>query len=232
MQDVLADLAADDSFYAWLGILGVGFYISSYLLLQVGLLRGSSYTYTAMNLLGASLVLLSLMSAFNLASAIIQVTWIVISLFGLARIYMLRNLIRFDPEEARMVEAVLSQMPPYLAKRMLRRGRWRDVAPGEMLTREGAPVTALTYLLDGEARVELAGRKLATLVSGFVGEMNVLAARPATASVVVTAPTRVFEIDGDTLRAMVAKDTEFRAFLELHLSEATRAKLVAANRQS
>jgi hypothetical protein len=60
----------------------------------------------------------------------------------------------------------------------------------------------------------------------------VLHARPATASVTVTAPSRVFEIDGEALRAMAAKDTEFRAFLELHLSESTRAKLVASNRQA
>lgn len=232
MQEALESLVAGGTFYQWLGIVGVGFYISSYLLLQVGLLRGASYTYTSMNLVGASLVLLSLMSAFNLASAIIQATWIVISIFGLARIYVLRNMIRFDPDEARMVDDVLKEMPPYLAKRLLKRGRWRDALPGEVLTREGAPVTTLFYLLDGAAGVALSGRSLATVTSGFIGEMNVLHSRPATASVTVTAPSRVFEIDGGALRAMAAKDTEFRAFLELHLSESTRAKLVASNRQA
>lgn len=232
MQDAVAGLFSEATYYQWGGIAGVGFYISSYMLLQLGMLRGTSYTYAGMNLVGASLVLFSLMSAFNLASAIIQATWIVISAFGIARIYVLRNLIRFDEEESVLVESVLNEMPPYQARRFLNRGQWRDMVPGEILTREGEPVTSLYFVLNGAAGVEVEGRRLAEVTSGFIGEMNVLQERPATATVRISQPSRVFEISGEVLRNMSGKDTEFRAFLELHLSESTRAKLVESNRRS
>ncbi len=232
MQETLTGLLGGAQIHQAIGIAGVGFYISSYLLLQMGIIRGVSYTYAGMNLIGASFVLFSLASTFNLASAIIQTTWIVISAFGIARIFVLRNLIRFDEEEAILVDSVLSEMPPYLARRLLSRGTWRDAAAGDHLTVEGQPVRSLHFLLSGMAAVEFEGRRLASITSGFVGEMNVLQGRPATATVTIVRPGRVFEISGEVLRGLCRKDTEFRAFLELHLSEATRAKLVEVNRRA
>lgn len=51
----MLDLAAH-----WAGYLGVALYLSSYALLQSGVLRGVGYTYTLMNLSAALLVLVSL----------------------------------------------------------------------------------------------------------------------------------------------------------------------------
>lgn len=73
--------------YDSVGLIGVILYISSYAALQLGLLQGSGYTYTLMNLAAAILVLVSLMESFNLSSAIIQITWITISIFGLSRLW-------------------------------------------------------------------------------------------------------------------------------------------------
>ncbi len=68
------------------GLSGTVLYIGSYFLLQAGKIRGESITYSILNLLAASLVLFSLSYKFNLASTLIQVSWILISLIGLARI--------------------------------------------------------------------------------------------------------------------------------------------------
>ena len=67
------------------GIAGVGFYLGSYTALQLGMLRGDGYAYAILNAAAAALVLLSLKEAFNLSSAVIQVSWIVISLVGITR---------------------------------------------------------------------------------------------------------------------------------------------------
>lgn len=67
------------------GVIGFIFYIAGFAALQFGLLDGNGSAYTILNILGASCVLLSLLSAFNLASLLIQVSWISIGLFGLAR---------------------------------------------------------------------------------------------------------------------------------------------------
>ena len=57
------------------GIFGVGFYLGSYASLQLGFLKGDGYAYAILNALAAGLVLLSLKEAFNLSSAVIQVSW-------------------------------------------------------------------------------------------------------------------------------------------------------------
>jgi len=70
-----------------IGVAGFIFYMLSYALLQLGKISGQCYTYTLLNMLAASLVLISLTHQFNLASALIQISWIVISVVGIFRIW-------------------------------------------------------------------------------------------------------------------------------------------------
>lgn len=69
-----------------IGIAGFVFYMLAYGLLQTGRISGQSYSYTLLNMLAATLVLISLMHQFNLASLLIQLSWILISLVGLYRL--------------------------------------------------------------------------------------------------------------------------------------------------
>ena len=71
--------------YRIVGVAGFLMYIASYGLLQLNRLDGNSSTYAALNLGASSMVALSLLSEFNLASLLIQTAWIIISLFGLSR---------------------------------------------------------------------------------------------------------------------------------------------------
>lgn len=73
-----------------LGFLGFIFYMAAYALLQLGRISGHSYSYTLINLTAATLVLISLVHQFNLASLLIQLAWIVISILGLARLRWFR----------------------------------------------------------------------------------------------------------------------------------------------
>ena len=68
------------------GVAGFIFYMLAYGLLQMGKISGQGYCYTCMNMAAAILVLLSLVHQFNLASVLIQLSWIVISLVGLYRL--------------------------------------------------------------------------------------------------------------------------------------------------
>ncbi|OED36588.1 hypothetical protein AB833_26615 [Chromatiales bacterium (ex Bugula neritina AB1)] len=67
------------------GLLGVLLYIGSYMALQLGYLDGNSLKYSVLNGFAATFVLLSLLKDFNLASALIQLVWITISLGGMYR---------------------------------------------------------------------------------------------------------------------------------------------------
>ncbi|MEM6622376.1 MAG: cyclic nucleotide-binding protein [Pseudomonadota bacterium] len=74
------------------GYLGAGLYLLAYTLLKTGVLNGSSYSYTFLNLFAAAFVAISLIEAFNAASLIIQAAWITISLVGLSRRLLSRSL--------------------------------------------------------------------------------------------------------------------------------------------
>ncbi len=70
--------------YEVTGVLGFLCYISAFGAVQLGCLDGNSTTYSLVNILAASLVAVSLLHDFNLASALIQGSWIVAGLTGLS----------------------------------------------------------------------------------------------------------------------------------------------------
>ncbi len=84
----LVYLSADIDHHAVLqaiGVVGFIFYIGGFAALQLGLLDGNGGAFTIINMLGALCVLISLISAFNLASLLIQISWLAIGLMGLFR---------------------------------------------------------------------------------------------------------------------------------------------------
>jgi hypothetical protein len=81
--------------YSWFdlaGNVGVALMIFAYLLLQMGKLRINDLRYSAMNAVGAVLVLISLIYAFNLSAFLVEAFWLLISLFGLIRLLARRKL--------------------------------------------------------------------------------------------------------------------------------------------
>ena len=74
--------------YAWYDIagnVGVAMMVLAYLLLQTGKLRMNDLRYLLMNIIGAALVLISLLYSFNLSAFLVEVFWLLISLFGLIK---------------------------------------------------------------------------------------------------------------------------------------------------
>lgn len=213
------------------GLLGVAFYLLSFALLQLGLLRGTGYVYTVMNLVAAALVLVSLSADFNLSSAIIQVCWVVISLVGLTRQFVLRHRTRFTPSEEALRAEHFAHMSKPLVRRVLDLGTWANLPDGTVLTTEGAPVEALHFIETGSAEASFDGRFLGRVSRGFVGEMNVLSGGAASATVRSAGPVRALVIPGPALRALCARDSEIRSGLEDSFARDTRGKLMAANAQ-
>jgi hypothetical protein len=133
-------LFSQDLTMFWLWHLGVAFYVGSYAALQSGLIRGSSYTYAILNLIAATLVLISLTHAFNAASAIIQVFWILVSIVGITCIFLLTHRNVFSTDEREMLDDVFPLMPTSMARRILNQGEWSKLEPDTILTEEGPPV--------------------------------------------------------------------------------------------
>ncbi len=74
-----------------IGVVGVFFYLLSYFLLLTGKIDGTHNAYILMNFIAATFVLISLIHNFNLASALIQIFWITISVVGLIRYNLLQK---------------------------------------------------------------------------------------------------------------------------------------------
>jgi hypothetical protein len=73
------------------GLLGVALYVGNYGTLQLGLMDGNSMRYTIQSGSAASLVLISLLQDWNMASALIQIMWIGISIVGICRALIKRR---------------------------------------------------------------------------------------------------------------------------------------------
>lgn len=74
--------------YDIVGTTGVMLIVVSYFLLQVGRVEALSPLYSWLNLVGAVMILISLLYTFNFSSFVIEIFWILISVIGLARSYM------------------------------------------------------------------------------------------------------------------------------------------------
>ncbi|WP_299599466.1 hypothetical protein [uncultured Tateyamaria sp.] len=69
--------------YELIGILGFALYVTNYSLLTTRCLSSDCLAYFCINLVAASCVLLGLMASFNLASALLQIFWVAMSLVGI-----------------------------------------------------------------------------------------------------------------------------------------------------
>lgn len=74
--------------YTWhdvLGNIGVVLVLVIYLLLQMEKLSASNPLFSALNAVGAVLILVSLSQDFNLSAFLIEAVWFVVSIYGLLR---------------------------------------------------------------------------------------------------------------------------------------------------
>jgi hypothetical protein len=79
------------TFFDLVGLIGVGLVLLAYFLLQTRMVTADDLRYPVINLVGAILILVSLTKTFNLASFVIEIAWIGISIYGIARIMRARR---------------------------------------------------------------------------------------------------------------------------------------------
>jgi hypothetical protein len=66
----------------FIGCLGTLIILIVYALLQMGKLESSSLIYSLLNVVGAILILSSLLFSWNLAAVLMEISWVIISLYG------------------------------------------------------------------------------------------------------------------------------------------------------
>lgn len=73
-----------------IGIVGVLMMLGAYAAAQLGRLDPVKPPSLILNLIGSSLVMLSLLSAFNLSAFLMEAAWAAVALFGLIRAFLTR----------------------------------------------------------------------------------------------------------------------------------------------
>ncbi|WP_224814393.1 Crp/Fnr family transcriptional regulator [Hasllibacter sp. MH4015] len=220
------------SIWAAFGIAAAAIYVVSYGMLQLGFIRGRSFTYTLMNLVAAAFALVSLGDAFNISTLLTSSFWVLLSLIGLYRLIRARSQTNFTKDELAFLSAHFPGLPPQLARQFLSLGRWQTVSEGTILARQGAPVQELVFIASGHASVRAHGAEVAMLEAGaLIGEMSVIHGSDATADVEITQSARIFALPREGLIRELEMDHDFALAVSRALQLESQRKLDKANRE-
>ncbi len=115
----------------------------------------------------------------------------VINIVQIAIIIRDRTGIHFTEEEKELHETLFKKFAPFEFMKLMRIAKWRDVAPGEIVTTEGQQLDEVMMIYNGLLAVEVKGEKKAELQDGhFIGEVSFISGGTATATVRAIEPTR------------------------------------------
>lgn len=139
---------------------------------------------------------------------------------------------RLSDEEQAFAAAMLPDLGKAQLRHLFDQGFWLTAKPGDVLTREGEAVPHLYYLASGGATVYSEMLPIARCETGsFVGEVTVLSGDPATGTVEVDAPSRLWCVPAVKLRLYTDEHNEIRRAIETAFRRTLTAKLVASNRR-
>jgi CRP-like cAMP-binding protein len=109
----------------------------------------------------------------------------------------------------------------------------KTVSEGVKLASEGAAGYSFFVLVDGSAIVESDGTVVATYAPGdFFGEMSILEARPRSATVTTTSPSKLLEMFGTEFRRLQQTHPPIAAELERVTRERREELLQLANERN
>lgn len=213
------------------GLAGAALYLGGYAAVQIGLIRGQGYIYPSIMMSSSVFVLIGLSGDFNLASALMQVFVVLISMVGIMRLYYLSRAVRFSREEREFHQTALSTLPKHLMRRLLDSGNWVEGEPGVVLTVEGEPIHELYFLTRGEVIVEVGGEVVAACPAPcFIGEISCLEGNPASATAVLADHSRYFCIGAKRLRQLSRRDPDVERGLRASFHAEMGRKLAASTR--
>jgi CRP-like cAMP-binding protein len=138
--------------------------------------------------------------------------------------------LRLPEREAPLLRESLSGLDDAQISQLLKAAEWKDFHPGDVLTRQDAPVDALYFLCSGRANVEV-NRSLVTYLEkgSFVGEIAYLTGNPATATVVIDEDARVLKFSKMRMAKVIAADPQINGIIYQLLGRDLAMKMRRAN---
>lgn len=138
---------------------------------------------------------------------------------------------QFDTREAAFRNAHFSELSPHNFRTLLAAGTWASLPSGTHLATEGKPIPELVFLYQGNANVMVDGKLVGHCKpGGFVGEMTVFGAEPASAAVILSEPAEVWKLEAGNLRNLAKRKPEINAALDAAFFRVLRARIIDRNR--
>jgi hypothetical protein len=158
------------------------------------------------------------------------VTWhpifIVVNLAWLVRLTVVERRVRLCADEQGLYDLLFRSFSRLDFRTLLRLGRWRDSAVGDVLATEGQPVHDVAIIVHGGAEVVAGGRRIVRLGRGqMVGEMSFVAGGPASATVTIVEPSRILSWSQDDLRRLRVRRPSLRFALDAAIGADLSRKL-------
>ena len=156
--------------------------------------------------------------------------FIAINLYVLIWLVRDRLNARLPTDEAPTLRAAFEGLDDSQIAKLLRAADWKEFAPGDVLTRQDAPVDALYFLYTGRAIVEVDGSFVTYLEKGsFVGEIAYLTGNPATARVTIDEQARVLVFSKMRMAKVIASDKQINGIIYQVLGRDLAQKMRRAN---
>jgi len=215
-----------------IGYFGAGVYLTAYSLLQTGVLRGRGYAYALMVIVAASCMIISTINAPNPAVVIMQACYILISVLGIARVFVNARMLRQTPEERDFISNHLPDLRREHVRSLLKRAEWKDVPAGVTLCKQDEKLDRFCFLSEGEAAVTIDDRFIGNSHDCFVGELSFMTDGPATATVVTTTPSRILVFERKDLEPLIKRQPEIKLALIAGFSNAAKSMLLRRNQEA
>ncbi|MDQ3077689.1 MAG: cyclic nucleotide-binding domain-containing protein [Pseudomonadota bacterium] len=138
---------------------------------------------------------------------------------------------RFARHEQPLRKGPFAKLDRATARHLIDQGVWIEAKAGDLLAREGEPITHLHWIAEGSADVvvddEPAGK---CGPRSFVGEATVFSGEPASGTVRLAGNARLWSVEAEDLRAYADDHPEVRQILDQGFTQSLAGKLDAKNR--
>jgi CRP-like cAMP-binding protein len=117
------------------------------------------------------------------------------------------------------------------ARTLIDQGLWIDASAGDILMRDGEPVTHLHWIADGKAEMIVDGAPAGSCgPRALVGEATIFSGDPATGTVRLAEDSKLWSIEAEALRAYAEAHPDVRQILDHGFTRSLAEKLDALNR--
>jgi CRP-like cAMP-binding protein len=141
-----------------------------------------------------------------------NVLFIAINAYHIAKLLRRSNSDLMRAEEIELARTFLCGASPHQLSELFEVGEWRDLNTGDVLAREGTRCEQISVLYEGEVQIMLDGRVQGIIQEQtFVGEISFLTGENASATVVVTQPSKALVWSMETLTKILSRDEQLNA---------------------